>query len=54
MVPFHYRIGEIELRLLSTIATIGDAHDITLEELRIESFFAADAATEELLRSGLV
>jgi transcriptional regulator with XRE-family HTH domain len=54
MVPFHYRIGEIELRLFSTIATIGDAHDITLEELRIESFFAADAATEELLRSGLV
>lgn len=54
MVPFHYRIGEAELRLFSTIATIGDAHDITLEELRIESFFAADAETEKLLRSGLV
>ena len=54
LVPFHYRVGGVELRLFSTIATIGDAHDITLEELRIESFLAADAATEELLRSGLV
>ncbi len=53
LVPFHYRVGEVELKLFSTIATIGDAHDITLEELRIESFLAADAATEELLRSGL-
>ena len=54
LVPFHYRVNDVELRLFSTIATIGDAHDITLEELRIESFLAADAATEELLRSGLV
>lgn len=54
LVPFHYRIGESELRLFSTIATIGEAHDITLEELRLESFFAADAETEQLLRAGLV
>jgi hypothetical protein len=40
--------------LLSRIATISEAHDITLEELRLESFLAADSATEELLRSGLV
>lgn len=54
LVPFHYRVGDAELRLFSTIATIGDVHDITLEELRIESFLAADSETEELLRSGLV
>ncbi len=54
LVPFHYRIGEADLKLFSTIATIGEAHDITLEELRLETFFAADTATEELLRSGLV
>jgi transcriptional regulator with XRE-family HTH domain len=54
LVPFHYRIGEAELKLFSTIATIGEAHDITLEELRLESFFAADEETERLLRSGLV
>lgn len=54
LVPFHYRIGDSELKLFSTIATIGEAHDITLEELRLESFFAADGETERLLRSGLV
>ena len=54
LVPFHYRIGDAELQLFSTIATIGEAHDITLEELRLETFFAADAETERLLRSGLV
>lgn len=53
LVPFHYRIGDIDLKLFSTIATIGEAHDITLEELRLESFFAADKETELLLRSAL-
>lgn len=54
LVPFHYRIGSVDLKLFSTIATIGEAHDITLEELRLETFFAADAATEDLLRSGVL
>ncbi len=54
LIPVHYRIGDADLRLFSTIATIGEAHDITLAELRLETFFAADAATEELLRSRLV
>lgn len=54
LVPIHYRIGDRELRLFSTIATIGEAHDITLEELRLETFFAADPETEQLLRSGVL
>ena len=54
LVHFHYRIGDAELKLFSTIAIIGEAHDITLEELRLESFFAADAETERLLRSSVV
>jgi len=49
LVPVHYRLGDRDLRLFSTIATIGEAHDVTLEELRLETFFAADAATEEWL-----
>lgn len=53
LIPFHYRVGDVDLKLFSTIATIGEAHDITLEELRLETFFAADAATEQLLRSGV-
>ena len=34
----------------STIATFGTPRDITLQELRIESFFPADDATEEMAR----
>ena len=33
------------------IATFGTAQDVTADELRIESFFPADAATEKLFRS---
>ncbi|MEA2002161.1 MAG: helix-turn-helix transcriptional regulator [Actinomycetota bacterium] len=54
LVPFHYRVGNNDLKLFSTIAILGEAHDITLEELRLETFFAADAATEELLRDGIL
>lgn len=54
VVPFHYRLEDSELKLFSTIATIGEAHDVTLEELRLETFFAADEETERLLRAGLV
>jgi len=41
------------VRLFSTVATLGTARDITLQELRIESFHAADAASEQLVRSVL-
>jgi hypothetical protein len=33
------------------VATFGTAVDITMSELAIESFFPADAATAEALRS---
>ena len=49
LIPIHIRAHEIELRLLTTIATIGAAHDITLEELRIEALLPADAASEAAL-----
>lgn len=39
------------LRFFSTVATFGTARDVTVEELAIESFFPADRATEEALRS---
>lgn len=38
------------LSLFTVIATFGTAQDITADELRIESFFPADPATEALLR----
>ena len=33
------------LSLFTTITTLGTPHDVTLNELRIESFFPADDAT---------
>ena len=39
------------LTFFSTVTTFGTALDVTLAELSIESFFPADAATAEALRS---
>ncbi|MBD2347122.1 helix-turn-helix domain-containing protein [Anabaena subtropica] len=41
---------ELSLSLFSTIATLGTPHDITLQELRIESLFPADELTEVNLK----
>lgn len=40
----------LELRLFTMIATFGTPQDITTDELRVESYFPADAHTEQLLR----
>ena len=40
----------VKLKLFSTITTLGTPHDITLHELRVESFFPADQATAEWFR----
>lgn len=50
LLPVHYRSGEIDVRLFSTIATIGAPFDITLEELRLETLFPADEKSERTLR----
>ncbi|HEX7190584.1 MAG TPA: helix-turn-helix transcriptional regulator [Thermoanaerobaculia bacterium] len=42
--------GDLHLRFFSTLTTLGTPHDITLQELRVEAFFPADAATEEAAR----
>ena len=34
------------MRFFSTVTTLGTPRDITLQEIRIECFFPADAATE--------
>jgi len=44
-LPFTLRKGEVELNLFTTIATLGTPHDVTVHELRVESFFPADEAT---------
>jgi transcriptional regulator with XRE-family HTH domain len=50
LLPMHFRKGEIAMRLFTTIATLGTPHDITLQELRIESFFPMDDGTAAILR----
>lgn len=50
VLPMHFRKGDVSLKLFTTIATLGTPQDITLQELRIESFFPKDAATEKELR----
>jgi hypothetical protein len=50
VLPMHFRKGNTELRLFTTIATLGTPQDITLQELRIECFFPMDEATAGTMR----
>ena len=50
LLPIHIRRGDVELRLFSTIMTLGTPRDVTLQELRIETFFPADAASDATWR----
>jgi transcriptional regulator with XRE-family HTH domain len=50
VLPLEIRTPQGLLRLFSTITTLGTAQDITLQELRIESFHAADEASRQLIK----
>jgi len=41
---------DVHVRFFSTLTTLGVPYDITLQELRVECFFPADAASEALMR----
>ncbi|HUQ01363.1 MAG TPA: helix-turn-helix transcriptional regulator [Kofleriaceae bacterium] len=47
----HLRRGALELRMFTMLTTLGTPLDVTAEELRIETYFPADDATESVLRS---
>lgn len=49
-LPIQFRKAELDLRFFTTLTSLGSPHDITLQELRIESFFPADEATEVAMR----
>jgi transcriptional regulator with XRE-family HTH domain len=51
LVPLQLRRGEIAMDLFTTITTLGTPLDITLQELRIETLFPADARAREALRA---
>ena len=50
-MPFRLRTPGGVLNLISTITVFGTPVDITLQELALETFFPADAASAEALRA---
>jgi transcriptional regulator with XRE-family HTH domain len=46
-----FSVGDHRLELFSMITTFGTPLDVTTDELRVEAFFPADAASEALLRA---
>ena len=50
VLPLQLRHGDRELSLFSIEARVGTATDVTVDELTIETFYPADAATADALR----
>ena len=50
LLPVHIKKGDVDVRLFSTIMTLGTPQDVTLQELRVETFFPADGESEARLR----
>jgi hypothetical protein len=50
VLPLRYLRGGSELSFFSISAAVGTATDVTVEELAIEAFYPADAATMAALR----
>jgi transcriptional regulator with XRE-family HTH domain len=46
LLPIHIRTGDVDLRLFSAVMTFGTPQDVTLQELRIETYFPADQESE--------
>jgi transcriptional regulator with XRE-family HTH domain len=49
-LPIEVARDGLRLRYFTTLTTLGTPHDITLQELRIESFFPVDQDTEDASR----
>lgn len=49
LIPLVFRYADKDVRLVSTISTLGTAQDMTLSEIKIEAFHPADGATAALL-----
>jgi len=51
VMPLEIEKDGVRISLFTVIATFGTAQDVTADELRIESLFPADAATDNLFRA---
>jgi transcriptional regulator with XRE-family HTH domain len=50
LLPIHVAKSEVALNFFTTIATLGTPQDITVQEIRIESFFPMDEPTAVFFR----
>jgi transcriptional regulator with XRE-family HTH domain len=48
-LPLHLKREDLELRLFTTITTLGTPVDVSAQELRIEAYYPADASSEAWL-----
>jgi transcriptional regulator with XRE-family HTH domain len=46
LLPVEFEKGGLGLRYFSLVTTVGTPQDVTLQEIRVESFFPADESTE--------
>lgn len=53
VLPVEFSLGELTVKIFSTITTLGTSQDVTTEELRIESFHPADELSRRLLGEAL-
>ncbi len=51
VIPIRFRKGSHAFDYFSAVTTLGTPQDVTLQELRIEAFFPADATTEARARA---
>lgn len=51
VIPLVIQLGDYQLSLFSTIASLGSPQDITLQELHIEAFHPAGKETEQIILS---
>lgn len=50
VLPTHFRLGTMDLRMFTTLTTFGTPQDVTADELRVECFFPADEASAAILK----
>jgi hypothetical protein len=50
-LPVRLSKDDVTLKLFTTITTLGTPHDVTVHELRLESFFPADEASRAWFQS---
>jgi len=50
ILPLHFRKDGKDIRVMTTISTLGTPQDVTLQEMRIETFFPVDTASTEFFK----